>query len=481
MYFGRNFPGLGTLVRRVPSLAICALASATMLAETQRFTLLIPATALGDPTEPPPPTDLIVEIGSRRYQIESIERFNAATAARPIVVLDLAYSAPANLDCMLGELLAAMSGGYSRTPVRVFVTEGHPGAILRPDYGWKGRYWKGADTAVLRPARTLDREVRACADARTPERRSLKDRLGADLNIRSMFWWISNTFPRSDAPIRVFWLDDTFDWFRVLGDRIGTEYVPNAAYRCIEAISRADVTVYPVLMPDRRMGERRLPSARTLQDARYFAQWMGGEVTTVDGAVGESLGRAIAASERSYLLRLNGPRAGRTVSGGVPELKVRDASGRVLYKRPFVAVQYEGYTEIEKPAELHTGATPLEKILRVTAPQSGSGLAMRVEVPSHACSGGGRTLEYTLKRSGDEEQSYYQRTALAALRLGPLPPTAEQPLKSRPTTDLVCRPEAAYVDVPLPAAVLKGGEYSLVLHDPKSDWFGVLEFEREKP
>jgi len=472
---------IGQLLRCALLIAACAAAQA----ETRHFTLLVPDTTWAGAARPPAPADINVTVGSKRYVIDSIERFSPDGASPPIVVLDLGLSAPASGDCMLAELMAVLSHPHFHGPIRVFVTEGHPDAILRADFGWQGPNWQGAQTAILRPGRSLEAEVRACAEARTPERRSTVDKLGNYLNVYRLFHWLANTFPQSESPVRVFWVGDAFEWFKIPGEELGGQYNPNTASSAAEGISRADVTVSPILMPDRRTGQPRQQSRAALRKAEYFADWMGGALTSVQGPVGQSLGDAIAASERGYLLRLSGPPAGRKLSGRPPILKVSDRSGRVLFQRPFVVVEDNKYTEVEKPQQLYVGASHLQKILSVTAPADGSAaLRMRVEVPQSLCSTKTTTLDFILRPARIPEVSSYNGLALYAARLGPRPPSrppSTQPtLTSRTAVDVVCGTGPPYVEIPLSPEIVPGEGYNLVLHESRTDWIGVLEFERQK-
>jgi hypothetical protein len=150
---------------------------------------------------------------------------------------------------------------------------------------------------------------------------------------RRAFRGLVESFRGSSGPIKVVWVGQAFEWFRIRqAFTYGEEpheyappfHPPNAAFLKLELISKLGVTVLPTLWRTKATGS---PSARHLREASELARFTGGKVHVCATHLADCLPDVLNQANDGLVVRVEGPQVRRR-RGLLPQvLEIRYASG----------------------------------------------------------------------------------------------------------------------------------------------------------
>lgn len=260
---------------------------------------------------------------------------NAATG-KSVIVLDFAATSSSIHACLLAEVLEALPR-LRVVPSPILVAAGPaPNMTTRVAFGPGEEFaiYAGPDLAKLKheclAGGKRDNSVRVWA--------------GAGDTLETLRG-LANQFATEDAPVRLFWLAETFWWFdkRNLSCPGSSTYPcheppPNPVFEHLRAISDADVTVFPLVFGEHHNGRRGRVPHEQISEANYMAHYLGGFATPVNGAIGDTLLRVFEATGNGAVLSLDGP---VTVGKDPKKLTIRvvTPTGSIEWQRPFFVNQ----------------------------------------------------------------------------------------------------------------------------------------------
>ena len=324
------------------------------------------------------------------YAVRSA-RLQLPGEGRTVIVVDFAEASVPNDACMLAEALSAMQR-FPETPKPVLLTAGDSRFVTSMATGpfESLSIFSGGSLKAL----AIECESGPKFDAKEgspKEERWERSAPGHYLVANSVFASLRQAFASTDAPVRVFWLAETFRLFQIWQSPtcgpfwgIDCRDAPRPAFEGIEDVAEADLTFFPVVFAarsNRRIGNL---SRAQLREAESLAEATGGFVSTMSGRPGDTLTRAMVRSSSGALLTLEGR---VSVDGRRPtkvqNLKIEAGVGgrRAIWQRRFV---------VSREGSIH----PSAKLNPLVVHSSTVGLSYGCYSPDSPA--GGRTLNVTL-------------------------------------------------------------------------------------
>jgi hypothetical protein len=316
---------------------VCGLASPQ---EVRQFrVLLTPSDRL-----PTPGTvragDLSVTAGAVKYAVQDARPISTGVG-RDIVVVDMGVSAP-NVRCVLAEAFEGIQHLPAQSPAVLVGAGEEPGLVASVSFG-------GGSEIKVFEGDDWHRLAGVCEAGRDRGTLPTRPWIRSSVNAGLALWEISNSLGAREAPVRVFWLGERFDWFdsrAVPGCADATLNTPcqhieaNAAVREMSRLGEAGVTVYPIVFGYRGKGGQQPPLGWQMGTARYMARYLGGFATAVNGPPGNTLAGVIDKVHRSAVISIEGPVFSDDRHPSSPKtLTIIDTAMAppVIWKRPFVA------------------------------------------------------------------------------------------------------------------------------------------------
>jgi hypothetical protein len=301
-------------------------------------------------------SDLTATLDKQPYAVRSVVPLRPGEG-RTVIVLNFSETSPANHACLLAEALSALERIHE-SPAPVLVAAGWSTFKSRVNLG-PGRdvdVWTGEDLQAL---------TSRCESGRTPD--SPHSSAFVTLQHKALdiaepilvFNHLRKSFSSADAPVRIFWLAESFYQFELWARPLGCSPNQHAGITCegapapfadIERVAEADLTLFPIVFGNRGRERQRTPQRSRNKQAADLANLTGGFMSTVSGKPGDTLLRAIERSREGTVLTLEGP---VTVEGRGPAkaqtltIQARGGDGPATWQRRFV-VNREGSV---KPAE----------------------------------------------------------------------------------------------------------------------------------
>jgi hypothetical protein len=327
--------------------------------------------------------DLEASIGPNRYRVLGAQPWTQAPG-RTVIVLDFAASSPTNHACLIAEAWTAIKSIHETPPPLVIAT-GAASFLEYISFGKGGEFqvYGGGDLAAMK---------QTCVAGEARERFSLPAlfRMG---NSTNTFRSLIESFDSNQAPVRLFWVSDRFTLFdkipRIVCPEFGNQFPcrvapPNIAFPLLGQISKAGVTLFPIVVGDHRRGQVKAPPKEEMRVARYIADYLGGFATAVSGAPGETLLRVVQSTGKGLIVSLDGPVSNGRSPDKQNVLSITSGTIRELHwHRPFSAGREAGMKDPDMraavplvwPAEglgLEFGCSmrhdPTEPALKLTIP-----------------------------------------------------------------------------------------------------------------
>jgi hypothetical protein len=285
--------------------------------------------------------DIQASVGAQRYTIRNIQPLQPG-AGQSVIVVDFGATTPPNQPCLLAEVQGAIERLHENPPP-VLIAAGTAAGLTSSVALGSGRQFEISGAGDLRTV------TRACGSGKHGN--FSWGAIFGPGNSSYVFYALANSYDSRKAPVRVFWLSETFHWFRhhepiVCDGGPGSfpchEIGVNFASESIEQISESDMTVFPIVFADRRKGVSRSPSRFQTNAADYMARNLGGFATVVNGPPGDTLLRVFEATSRGVLLSIEGPVSSESSRPGkLKMLTITNSrqSPSTIWQRPFVVTR----------------------------------------------------------------------------------------------------------------------------------------------
>ena len=466
--FAASLFGLG-----LPTPASAAPPTPTPTVETNLFVL--PNKPLGNGILELQPSDFRATVGKQAYEVRSVTRAADRGNLKTVVVFDLASTAPESRPCLLAQARSIAPRLLALWGASLFVV-----ASESPETRQRFSSVAGATFEYFLPgSRTAETDPCSPLPGEGPKIRGKS-------TSRGVFQALAQTLSAEAGPVRVLWIGQQFDWFstRSLGTEIrwdfgeGQSYAtdpftpPTAAYEWIDELTRAGVSVFPIIWKGTTGGDARVMARQRAGDA--IARYLGGRASVCSVELGPCVENALETLSRGWIVQIAGPAVERTSSYSLKTLKLwyQQDRAHLEVSRPFLLA---ARPQIRIPIALNKTAspliTPLLDAVRLTGRVGCEGVAGSGErkraltalVPFRALrERAGELLSVAEFHAVPPAQSGADRQMVLEV-LRDKSPTAAGEI----TTGTV----AFCVD--LPALSSAKGSYRIIVFNPKTSWAGV--------
>jgi hypothetical protein len=399
-------------------------------------------------------------LGGQPLETVGVEAAGGKAASRVVVVLDFGGLYGGVDFCIGAEVLPALDFLRDRPKTTLIAT-----GFSQADVSYVAELGGGKAVATLYGGQATLAHLTGVCGGREQAWNLAFGPYSLQRSARDVLCEAARAYPEEERPVRVFWLTNRFEWFDHRNYWLTEDYrgdpasTTRAVDSCMEDISAAGLTVFPVVFPGFPIqGSQPKYDKSEMASAEALARAMGGFVTKANPLEGPVLRELISATDRGLVLRFRGSPSERTHADGARDLRVTVETGGKLatFQRDFViptgrAAAPETAKEILEGIQVVSPSTQVGLQPCMSESTDGSmRRGMRVLLPPEVRAGPPGLLRVYIEYTNTSSGLTKQRAVLHRPQLNECIPMAEQ--------------------VTLP-------RFRMVLYDEATGWSGALSGE----